>query len=87
MGDKPTTVRMRELGLALRRAMRATGMDNKVLARQLGCSPSKVSNMFNGRRGVSELDVAAILALCGIRGPARDNLLKLTRESHEPSWW
>jgi hypothetical protein len=87
MGDKPTTVRMRELGLALRRAVQATGMDNKALARHLGFSTSKVSNLFNGRRGASEIDVAAILAVCGIRGPARDRLLKLARESHEPGWW
>lgn len=87
MGDKATTVRMRELGLALRRAVRANGMENKALARQMGWSPSKVSNLFRGARGASEVDVAAILAICGIRGPARDSLLKLTRESHEPGWW
>jgi uncharacterized protein DUF5753/helix-turn-helix protein len=87
MGDKATTVRMRELGLALRRAVRATGMNNNTLAFKLGWSGSKVSNMFSGRRGASEVDVAAVLALCGIRGPARDNLLKLARDSQEPGWW
>lgn len=87
MGDKATTVRMRELGLALRRAVRANGMENKALAHKLGWSASKVSNLFAGRRGASEVDVAAILALCGIRGPARDSLLKLAREAHDPGWW
>jgi transcriptional regulator with XRE-family HTH domain len=81
------TVRARELGLALRRAVQATGMGGKQLARQLGFSETKISNIYNGKRHPSEVDVSAILALCGIKGPARDNLLKLTREAHEPGWW
>lgn len=78
---------MRELGLALRKAMRAAGLENKDVARRLGCSPSKVSYMLSGRRGVSEADVASILAICDVRGAERDRLLRLTREAHESGWW
>ncbi|RZS44942.1 helix-turn-helix protein [Herbihabitans rhizosphaerae] len=87
MGDKEPTIRSRELGLALRRAVEAAGFDSRQLARKMGFSPSKVSNIFRATRGVDENDIAGILALCGIRGPARDSLLQLARESHEPGWW
>jgi transcriptional regulator with XRE-family HTH domain len=81
------TVRARELGLALRRAVATTGMEGSQLARQLGCSSTKISNIYSGHRHPSEIDVAAILGICGITGPARDNLLKIAREAHEPGWW
>jgi hypothetical protein len=86
MGDKESTVRARELGEALRKALRAAGLENKEVARRLGWSPSKVSNMLAARRGVSEADVASVLAMCGIGGTERERLLRLARESHQPSW-
>ncbi|HCT78759.1 MAG TPA: XRE family transcriptional regulator, partial [Micromonosporaceae bacterium] len=61
--------------------------ENKEVARKLGWSPSKVSNMIGARRGASEADVASLLAMCGVGGTERDRLLRLTRESHQPGWW
>lgn len=87
MRQQAPTVRARELGLALRRAVEAAGMRGNELARRLDFSPTKISNLYAGRRTASEVDVSAILALCGIIGPARDHLLKLTREAHEFGWW
>lgn len=87
MGEKDSTVRMRELGLALRKAMLAADLDNKAMAHKLRCSQSKISNMLGARRGVSEADVATFLAHCGVVGAERDRLLRLAREAHEPSWW
>lgn len=86
MGDKESTVRARELGAALRKALRAGGLENKQVARRLGWSPSKVSNMLGARRGVTEADVASVLAICGIGGAERERLLRLAREAHERSW-
>jgi transcriptional regulator with XRE-family HTH domain len=86
MADKESTVRARELGAALRKALRAAGLENKEVARKLGWSPSKVSNMLAARRGVTEADVASVLAICGIGGAERERLLRLAREAHEPSW-
>ncbi|GLZ38629.1 helix-turn-helix transcriptional regulator [Actinokineospora sp. NBRC 105648] len=87
MEGRRSTVRSRELGLALRRATEAAGYSGKVLAEKLGFTESKLTRMFRGTRGVFEVDVAAILAVCGIKGPARDNLLKLTGEAGKPGWW
>jgi hypothetical protein len=43
--------------------------------------------MFTGKRHACEVDVAAVLGICGVKGPARDGLLKIAREAHEPGWW
>lgn len=87
MGDKECTVRARELGSALRRAVQASGLSNMDLARRLGWSPSKVTYLFQGKRGYIETDVAQVLAVCRVIGPERDRLLRLARDSHEPTWW
>lgn len=87
MGEKESTVRARELGAALRKALTAAGVENKEVAHKLGWSASKVSNLIGARRGASEADVASLLAICGIGGAERERLLRLTRESHEPGWW
>jgi predicted XRE-type DNA-binding protein len=87
MGDKDSTVRARELGLALRRAVHAAGMNNAELAHRLGWSQPKVTHLFKGHRGPAETDVAQIVALCGITGAERDRLLRLARHTREPGWW
>ena len=87
MRQQAPTVRARELGLALRRAVEAAGLRGKDLARRLDFSETKISNLYMGKRPANEVDVSAILALCGIVGPARDHLLKLTRQVYEPGWW
>jgi hypothetical protein len=87
MGEKESTVRARELGAALRKAMQAAGLENRLVARKLGWSESKISNIFTARRGSSETDIASLLGMCGIGGAERERLLRLTRESHEPGWW
>ncbi|RZS34481.1 helix-turn-helix protein [Herbihabitans rhizosphaerae] len=86
MGDRESTVRMRELGLALRRALERAGLESKAVARELGWSPSKVSHVLRATRGVSERDVASILAMARIRGDERERLLELARRAHEPGW-
>jgi transcriptional regulator with XRE-family HTH domain len=87
MRDHEPTVRSRELGLALTRAAEAKGLIGRELADLLGWSPSKISRLLSGKRGASSEDIAAFLAICGITGPKRDALLRLTRDSYEPSWW
>lgn len=90
MGAKESTVRMRELGVALRKAARRAGLSNNQIAHRLGWSNSKVSNIFGAHRGVSEADAASILALCGSAehgGAERARLLRLCRDSHQLGWW
>jgi len=87
MRDHEPTVRSRELGLALTRAAEAKGLIGRELADLLGWSPSKISRLLSGKRGASSEDIAGFLAICGITGPNRDALIRLTRDSYEPSWW
>jgi transcriptional regulator with XRE-family HTH domain len=87
MGEKESTVRARELGAALRKAMQAAGLENRLVARKLGWSESKISNIFTARRGSSETDIASLLGIFGVGPSERERLLRLTRESHQPGWW
>ena len=82
-----STVRARELGEILRKALASANLEGVQVARKLGWSQTKISNILSAKRGVSEPDMASLLALCGIGGAERDRLLRLTRESHQPGWW
>ena len=87
MLDREPTIRSRELGDGLRRAMQQAGLNGKQAAHLLGWSPSWVSRLLSGKRGATELDVAAFLGVCRIKGPERDRLLALCQEQHTPGWF
>ncbi|MGH4018456.1 MAG: helix-turn-helix domain-containing protein, partial [Pseudonocardiaceae bacterium] len=87
MRDREPTVRSRELGDGLRRAMERAGLDGKQTARLLGWSPSWVSRLLSGKRNATELHVAAFLAVCRVTGNERDRLLGLCREQNTPGWF
>jgi len=87
MREQEPTVRSRELGDGLRQAMRQAGLNGKQAAHLLGWSPSWVSRLLSGKRGATELDVAAFLGVCRVKGPERDRLLALCQEQHTPGWF
>ncbi|SFO95934.1 Helix-turn-helix domain-containing protein [Amycolatopsis arida] len=80
------TVRARELGEELRRAREAAGFLASDLADMLDWSPSKISRMESGRRGVSVIDVAIYLTTCGVVGKELDRLLDLAAEQDDGYW-
>ncbi len=86
MEDREPTLRSRELGDGLRRAMEQAGLNGRQAADLLGCSPSRVSRLLSGKRGGTEVDVAGFLAICGVTGPERDRLLALCREQGRRGW-
>ncbi|MCT2585293.1 helix-turn-helix domain-containing protein [Actinophytocola gossypii] len=85
MHDREPTVRSRELGDGLRRAMEGGGYHASGVARELGWSPSRVSRILSGKRGGSSHDVAAFIAVCGVRGDERERLMGLSFD-HGPGW-
>jgi transcriptional regulator with XRE-family HTH domain len=87
MRDREPTIRSRELGNALRRAMKRAGFNASQLARQLDWSPSRVSRLLSGKRGGSSNDVSAFLAVCGVRGEEREVLMKLSLDQHRRGWF
>jgi transcriptional regulator with XRE-family HTH domain len=86
MKDREPTIRSRELGEALRHAMKEAGFSASEMARQLDWSASRVSRLFSGKRGGSSVDVSAFLAVCGVRGPEKERLLGLALDQHRPGW-
>ncbi len=87
MPHREPTVRSRELGDGLREAMRQAGLNGKQAATILDCTPSFVSMLLAGKRGASELDIAAFLGACRVTGAERDRLLALCREQDTPGWF
>ncbi|MGQ0839622.1 helix-turn-helix domain-containing protein [Actinokineospora sp.] len=87
MDYREPTVRSRELGDGMRRAMKGAGLNGKQTAAKLGWSDSKLSRMLLGARGTSEVDVASFLGVCGVKGKERARLLDLCREQHSRSWF
>jgi len=79
-------VRSRELGEGLRRVLERARLTGQEAAHLLGCSPSRVSRLLSGKRGGSEVDVAAFLGVCRVKVAERDQLLALCRAQHTPGW-
>jgi predicted transcriptional regulator len=86
MRDREPTIRSRALGEGLGRAMRQAGLNGAQVGHLLGWSSSRVSRLLSGKRGGSEVDVSAFLAVCGVKGTERDRLLELCREQDASGW-
>jgi len=87
MRDREPTIRSRELGEGLRKAMEHVGLNGKQAARQLGLSPSWISRLLSGRRHATAMQVAGFLAICRVTGAERDRLLALCDEQRVPGWF
>ena len=87
MPHREPTIRSRELGDGLRQAMEAAGLTGKQAAGMLSWSPSFVSMLLTGKRQASEVDIAALLGVCRVKGAERDRLLALCREQDTPGWF
>jgi transcriptional regulator with XRE-family HTH domain len=86
MQSREATIRRRELGEALRRAMEQAELTGQEMARLLDWSPSGVSRLLSGKGGASLARVSAFLAICQVTGAERDRLLELCEEQSTPGW-
>lgn len=82
--DCDATIRGRELGNRLRRVMTAAGLNGKDMSRRLGWSESRVSRLLTGRSTARQVDIAAFLAVCGVTGNDREQMLALSAEHPLP---
>ncbi|MGH3811923.1 MAG: helix-turn-helix domain-containing protein [Pseudonocardiaceae bacterium] len=87
MDDREPTVRSRELGEGLRRAMYNAGLSGKDVARLLDLSPSWVSRLISGKRNVTAVQASAFLAVCQTPSAERERLLELCDEQHTQGWF
>ncbi|MCO5966979.1 MULTISPECIES: helix-turn-helix domain-containing protein [Actinoallomurus] len=81
------TVRRRIVGAQLRRLREAAGTSRKEAAEAINATESRIGRLEQGRAGLDEDDVVALLKLYGIddRGE-RDALLTVVREASRPGW-
>jgi transcriptional regulator with XRE-family HTH domain len=83
MHTREFTARGRALGAELRAWRERAGLGSNELARSLSWSPTKVSNIESGRRGVSEVDAAMYLACCRVPGDDIQQVLQFFHDQHD----
>ena len=87
MADLSPTVRRRELGTRLRELRTAKGLTVEDVARELLCSPTKISRVEAGARRARLRDVRDLCQLYGIDADTSEELKELAREACQPGWW
>ncbi|WP_329787284.1 DUF5753 domain-containing protein [Lentzea sp. DG1S-22] len=82
-----STARGREFGVGMRAALEGASLTGNAAARMLDWDPSKVSNLLNGKGGVSQLEVAVLLGMCRVNAGELARLLTLHQDTHIRGWW
>jgi len=86
MGERRSTTRGRALGADLARIRKTAGLDAKVVAEKLGWAGSKLSRIEQGKQGVEDLELLALLNVYDALGDNMARLLDLNRESSQDTW-
>jgi transcriptional regulator with XRE-family HTH domain len=85
--DRSPTLRRRELASQLRDLRKQSGRTVEEVARELLCSPPKISRIETGARPASLRDVRDLCELYGVDDVRRDRLMTLAREAKQQGWW
>lgn len=86
MPKRTSTVRGRELGRGLRKAIADTGMTSREIAEVLDWDPAKLSDLVNGKGGSSERDLVLLLGVCRTPSEERDHLLSIYPDTTVRGW-
>ncbi|MDA2810868.1 helix-turn-helix transcriptional regulator [Nocardiopsis sp. RSe5-2] len=81
------TIRLRQLGLELRRRREAAGLKIEDAAYHLECSIAKVSRIELAKAKPRVRDVRDLCELYGVDGNDRDLLVRLAKDAQAPGWW
>jgi transcriptional regulator with XRE-family HTH domain len=81
------TIRQRELGLRLREFRTAKGMTVEGVAKELLCSPTKISRAETGARRATLRDVRDLCRIYGVDAQTSAELMELARDARQPGWW
>jgi transcriptional regulator with XRE-family HTH domain len=84
---KHGTARVRGLAAELKELREKAGLNTRDAARRVGMSPATLNRMELGNRAIEVEDMAALLAIYGVIGTAKERLLARTREAGLPGWW
>ena len=85
--DRSPTLRRRELASQLRDLRKQSGRTVEDVARELLCSPPKISRIETGVRPASLRDVRDLCTIYGVDDALRDRLMTLAREAKQQGWW
>ena len=85
--DRSPTLRRRELANQLRDLRKQSGRTVDEIARELLCSPPKISRIETGVRPASPRDVRDLCRIYGVDDALRDRLMTLAREAKQEGWW
>jgi transcriptional regulator with XRE-family HTH domain len=81
------TVRQRQLGMRLRAIRTDLGLSVEAVAKELECSPSKISRLETASRRPNPRDVRDLCKVYKLDDATLDELVGLAREAKEPGWW
>jgi len=87
MADLSPTIRQRELGMRLREFRTAKGLTVEDVAKELLCSPTKISRAETGARRATLRDVRDLCQIYGVDAETSAKLMELAREARQPGWW
>jgi hypothetical protein len=76
----------RSFGDGVRDAIQCSGMTQRRLAERLDWEEAKVSDLVKGKGGVTEVELALLLGLCGVEPDEAKRLLMLYRETREKGY-
>lgn len=81
------SVRRRRLAAELKRLREERNLTGDEVASTLRWSTSKVSRIENSRTGIKPADLGKLLAVYGVSGTHKEELLDLAREPRRKGWW
>ncbi|HEX6513173.1 MAG TPA: helix-turn-helix transcriptional regulator [Chloroflexota bacterium] len=87
MADLNPTIRRRELGMRLREFRTAKRLTVEDVAKELLCSPTKISRAETGARRATLRDVRDLCKVYGVDTETSAELMELAREARQPGWW
>jgi transcriptional regulator with XRE-family HTH domain len=81
------TVRQRQLGMRLRAIRTELGLGVEAVAKELECSPSKISRLETASRRPNPRDIRDLCQVYKIDEATSEELMDLARKAKEPGWW
>jgi transcriptional regulator with XRE-family HTH domain len=87
MADLSPTVRQRELGLRLRELRTAKNLTVEMVAKQLLCSPTKISRAETAVRRATLRDVRDLCRIYEVDPETSAELMELAKDAYQPGWW
>lgn len=87
MVERSPTLRRRELASRLRELRKRAGLTVDDVARELLCSPPKISRIETGTRSASLRDVRDLCRLYRVSDAEQARLMTIAREAKEQGWW